>query len=506
MATFPPRKLGEQVPDSPHAVCVHFPTLADVIRYEEGEEAVLSQLHGGYPRFVLHPFIRDLADHLKTVRGLSGRDLSLLPSRRSARELADYVMDDTGAIEEELQFFIYHCEANAENRERCREFLQHTGCSISSRQAEDRLLETGLLFERHKEEVVESRAGMVVRQEVGDLARSGRPDSVLLCNSGMNAFYTVYKAVRDFMESEDRDLWVQLGWLYLDTNRILERFGESVGKTEVFLDIHDHEKVEAWLERNGHRVAGCVTEIPTNPLLGTVDLQWLRDLADRHGFILIIDPTLASSYNVDVLPYADVLIQSLTKYCANEGDVIMGAAIFNTRRSLSMELLARSVGHHDPPYKRDLERLAYQVGDTPGIIRQVNQSAALVASFLNEHPAVERVYWAYSKWTRSEYEKIGRWPLCPGGVLSFLPKGRPEVFYDRCPLVKGPSFGTRFSILCPYIYLAHYDLISSEKGRARLAEAGLNPGLMRLSVGLEEPEWIIEALRIGLEGGGAEAD
>lgn len=505
MSKFSPRQLGEQVPDSPHAVCVHFPALADVIGYEEGEETVLSQLKGGYPRFVLHPYIRDLADHLKTVRGLSGRHLALVPSRRSARELSEYVLDDSGAIEEDRQIFIYHCEANEENRRRCREFLQHTGCSISSRLAEDRLLETGLLFERHVEEVVESRAGIVVRQEVGDLARSGRPDSVLLCNSGMNAFYSAYKAVRDYMESEERDLWIQLGWLYLDTNRILERFGESVGKTEVFLDIHDHERVEAWLERNGQRVAGCVTEVPTNPLLGTVDLDWLRCLADRYGFILIIDPTLASSYNVEVLPYADVLIQSLTKYCAYEGDVIMGAAIFNTRRSLSMELLARAVGHHEPPYKRDLERLAYEIGETPGFIRQVNRTTALVASFLEEHPGVERVFWAYSKWTRSEYEKIGRWPLCPGGVLSFLPKESPEAFYDRCPLVKGPSFGTRFSILCPYIYLAHYDLVSSAEGRARLAEAGLNPGLMRLSVGLEDPETIIEALRVGLEGLAEEA-
>ena len=70
--------------------------------------------------------------------------------------------------------------------------------------------------------------------------------------------------------------------------------------------------------------------------------------------------------------------------------------------------------------------------------------------------------------------------------------------YDRVALVKGPSFGARFSVLCPFAYLAHYGLVTSRAGRARLYGSGLNPYLIRVSVGCEEPADIARALREGL--------
>jgi cystathionine gamma-synthase len=82
-------------------------------------------------------------------------------------------------------------------------------------------------------------------------------------------------------------------------------------------------------------------------------------------------------------------------------------------------------------------------------------------------------------------------------IVSFTLNTPMAEFYDRCPLVKGPSFGTTFSILCPYLYLAHYDLVSSGTGKQRLEEAGLEPDLLRLSIGLEDPDWIIGALQVG---------
>ncbi|MEC9123314.1 MAG: hypothetical protein VX969_04150, partial [Verrucomicrobiota bacterium] len=71
-------------------------------------------------------------------------------------------------------------------------------------------------------------------------------------------------------------------------------------------------------------------------------------------------------------------------------------------------------------------------------------------------------------------------------------------FYDNLPMLKSPSFGTRFSLCCPYVYLAHYKLIKSETGLEELKRAGLSPFLCRLSVGSEQPDQIIDAVDEGL--------
>ena len=74
-----------------------------------------------------------------------------------------------------------------------------------------------------------------------------------------------------------------------------------------------------------------------------------------------------------------------------------------------------------------------------------------------------------------------------------------ERFYDAVRLPKGPSFGMTTTLLCPFIQLAHYDLVTSEAGRAELAAGGLSPDLMRLSVGTEPGGAIIAAVAGGLE-------
>jgi cystathionine gamma-synthase len=66
--------------------------------------------------------------------------------------------------------------------------------------------------------------------------------------------------------------------------------------------------------------------------------------------------------------------------------------------------------------------------------------------------------------------------------------------YDRLRLPKGPSFGMTTTLVCPFMYLAHYDLVTTEAGRAALAADDLDPDLLRLSVGTEPVDDIIAAL------------
>lgn len=490
--------LGTSVPNSPHAVCVHFPTLRDVIGYEEKDPATVGEIRAGYPRFVENPLIGMLREHLVDKHGLDGRCVYPVNSVRAGREMSEYVLSDTADWFRDGSLAVFHCEDDAEAARRCREFLQHTGCGVSSRHAEDVLVAAGVLKAPFREEMKMERGMDLVRFHLSQVFRVQRPDAILLANNGMNAFFSVFKAVSEYAEDDGRDIWVQLGWLYLDTGKILEKFTYFGTRHVVFPRIDDLDALERFLEEKGPRVAGLVLEVPTNPLMQTADLPRLRRLADAHGFVVVVDPTLASPYNIDIVPYADIVVNSLTKYAGSEGDVLMGAIVFNPSRAHTRHLLPGVVAHHEPPYTRDVARMAVQIERYPNLMKAVNMATVQVASFLEVHPKVKRVYWAYSKPFRERFEQINRWPISPGAVVSFELGGDLEAFFDACPLLKSPSFGTRFTILCPYMHLAHYDLVTTREGRETLAEAGLSPNLLRLSVGLEPPSEIIAALEKGL--------
>ena len=83
-------------------------------------------------------------------------------------------------------------------------------------------------------------------------------------------------------------------------------------------------------------------------------------------------------------------------------------------------------------------------------------------------------------------------------MISFVLKLDLATFYDRLLLAKGPSFGMTQTLACPFMYLAHYDLISTESGRAYLDQAGINAELIRFSIGAEPADEIIEALDYAL--------
>jgi cystathionine gamma-synthase len=112
---------------------------------------------------------------------------------------------------------------------------------------------------------------------------------------------------------------------------------------------------------------------------------------------------------------------------------------------------------------------------------------------------VKRVLTAERGATAGDYAKVSRGPHRPGALITFDLKGDLTSFYDAVLLPKGPSFGLKFTLLCPFLWLAHYDMVTTEEGRARIRAANLDPDLVRLSVGTEPPEVIIAALKEALD-------
>jgi cystathionine gamma-synthase len=487
--------LGQRFPDSPHAVCVSLPTMADVIGYEEKDSATVAAMKSGYPRFKLPGYVEQLANRT----GNPEDDKILVASDKAAEGLLAF-LGHPGAKAGKVNGIAYvHFPADPDTKAKALKFLQHTGSGLPSRWAEEELKEDGHIGKLHPEETIADDPFGVVTDTLSGLAGVPRED-ILLCNSGMNAFYAAFLATAGIQRENGRGIWIQLGWLYLDTSEILKKFLRPDERVETFLDVFDIVALEAFLDAHKGQVAGIVTEAPTNPMIKTPDMERIYTLAQKHGAILIADPTSATPANVDLLPYADVLANSLTKYAGNQGDILAGAVFVNPSSPYCGELQDTIPEHLEAPYPRDLQRLAHEIGQYQEILDKTNANTLALAEFFQGHPGVAKVHWAYSPDSIANYEKISRRKNAPGGLITIEPTGPLQPFYDRLRMLKSPSFGTEWSMACPFLYLAHYDLVSSQEGRAFLLGHRINPDLVRVSVGTEPAERLIAVFREALEG------
>lgn len=483
--------LGETCPPSPHAVVSSLPTMADVRGYEERDPRVLDRLRSGYPRFVEHVFIRELIAFYLQRESLVGRAGVLIPGRRATQDLVDFSGQGVSSLKVEDALFLVHYNAGDRDlNHRIRKFVQHTGCGISSRQAEDLLLVHGLRDAPHPEVGFAGSAQSMVETQLAALIGCDRKD-VLLCASGMNAFYAGFRAVQEAQSARRRTKWLQLGWLYLDSGCVLKEFLSEEESLDFCYDATDIEAILRSIESCGDELACVVIECPTNPLVQVADLPRIAKAVRACGGVLMIDPTIASVYNIDVLPYADLLTTSLTKYAAHEGDVMIGALALNPDSPHYGDLVLRTSSFYQPPYPRDLARLAEQMGDAPEAVAGMGANARRLADYLKAHPAVKKVHYAGHS---DHFSEVAKNSGSGGAMITIELNGGIEAFYDALEVMKGPSFGTRFTLVCPFMYLAHYDLVTTEKGRGFLSSIGIDPDLIRISVGAESVEEIKQVM------------
>ena len=241
-------------------------------------------------------------------------------------------------------------------------------------------------------------------------------------------------------------------------------------------DAGDLSRLATLLEQE--EIAGLFCEFPSNPLLRTPDLPALHELAARHGVPVIVDDTIGTFFNVDVLPHVDFVATSLTKAISGEGDVMAGALAVNPQGLFADQLPSTSPGGI---YARDLAALERNSRDFPERMRLTNTTALELARFLQTNPAVEHV-WYPGLDPSPVYEELRKPDGGYGAVLSFLPhhatQNTPRIF-EKLQLSHGISLGTKYSLVSPYVQLAHYH----ELAWAR--ECGIDPYLLRVAVGTE---------------------
>lgn len=461
--------LGAPLPDSPHATSVTMPQWRDVTGYEEGDPRVKSQLALGYPRFVIHPSVRSLVHrHLKQGSGLP------FPSLAVARRAAAFVRKQSGCVCEieqiaADQIFLVHChEAGAAA---LKAFWQHCGEIVSSRQAQvalhggHRQLEAGL------------QAKAEVKQRLAELAGC-QADQVWLFPTGMAA---IACAQRVIAKRCPHGSTAQFGFPYVDTWKLQQKFGPRA----VFFHGTGNEldQIRALAAQD---LAAVFTEVPTNPLLHTPPVDALYELLTKAGVPLVLDNTLDTFQNLDVLAHCDLLVTSLTKYFSGKGDVMGGALIINRQSPLADDLHhALLETYEDLLWEGDALALAHNSRDLAARLQRVEHNALSMQRTLRAHPAVARIY-APDPASDPVWQRL-RKPGCDGagGVFSVTLRGgmkQAGAFYDALPLTKGPSLGTNFSLVCPYTLLAHYHELDWA------ASCGVPAHLIRISAGLEEPE------------------
>lgn len=500
MSVFEPIPLGRPIPNTPHAVSCSLPTMHAIRGYEEKDPAITSQLGSGYPRFVVHPYARQLTEYYHLQDDLAGRTLWLASSQNMAIELAEELAQENIVATQHSWDGIHGVSHpdTLENNAHAKLYLQNVGGYLSSREAEDRLVQLGQLPTATAETIFNGDSLAEIRRHLQPLFKDTAAEDSLIANCGMNAIASSLRTLAKRQAKQGRTIWVQLGWLYIDTITLLQRNATQAEEYVHIPDVFDLASIQQLLAENGSRVAGIFIEAPTNPLLQTPDLVAISQLAHDHGAMIIADPSISSPYSVDVLPYADVVVASLTKYTASEGDLTSGLIVVNPSLSDAPDIRQEIADQLEPIYPRDLARLAHEIGETRDVLAQIHRSVAKIVAWLEAHPAINHVYWAHHADSEENYSRIVRSPEMVGSMISFTLHGSLEKFYDRLRLPKGPSFGMKTTLVCPFIYLAHYKLVTSEEGRTELAASNIDPDLIRFSVGCEPTEDIIAALEEAL--------
>lgn len=318
-------------------------------------------------------------------------------------------------------------------------------------------------------------------------------DDVFLYPGGMNSIYNTHRTLRS--ASRVLTQTICFGFPYIDTLKVLEKFNPAGCLFYGRGDEADLDNLEQRLSSGEHFLA-LFCEFPSNPLLRTPDIRRIRKLADQHNILVVVDETIGNFLNVNVLPFADILVSSLTKIFSGDSNVMGGAAILNPA-SCHYRLLkqAWSQEYEDNYWPEDAIFLERNSRDFATRVARINDNAESIVALLKSHSRVRNVFYPTTSDTLSFYDSCKTPSGGYGGLLSatFDSTDDAAAFYDALDLAKGPSLGTNFTLASPFVLLAHY-------GELNWTESlGVPTALIRFSVGLEEKESLLQRVKIALE-------
>ena len=276
--------------------------------------------------------------------------------------------------------------------------------------------------------------------------------------------------------------------VYGGTYAILTDLTGQAGIEATFVDSTNISQVEFAMRPNTKVV---FIESPTNPTIKVSDIRAIADLAHSRGAKLVVDNTFATPYNQNPLALgADVVTASLTKYLNGHSDVTGGIVLGRVDDIARCRELMKQAGSSLNPFDawlviRGLKTFAVRM-------ERHNENAGKVAEFLEGHPAVEDVLYPGLP-SHPQHETAMRQMRGFGGMVGFVVKGGYEgagrVIDGVSLAVRAVSLGSIETLISQPAATSHRYVPQEERERA-----GIEDGLIRLSVGIEDVRDIIADL------------
>lgn len=307
--------------------------------------------------------------------------------------------------------------------------------------------------------------------------------------SGLAAIDTVLKILKS------GDEIVAVDDIYGGAYRLFTHVYEKLGIKVTYVDTTDVANVLNALNANTKLVW---LESPTNPTLKVSDIETIAKIAHQNGSLLCVDNTFTSPILQQPIALgADIVVHSATKYLGGHSDVIAGVLVAKDEElGARLKFLQNAAGNILGPFDswliiRGLETLPLRV-------RQQSASALIIATYLQQHPEVETIYYPGLA-THPNYEIAARQQSGFGGIISFRLKNDTKeaaiTFLQSAQLFHlAESLGGVKSLACLPTEMTHKS-VPDEKKKA----TGVTDGFIRLSIGLEETEDLIEDIKQAFE-------
>lgn len=284
--------------------------------------------------------------------------------------------------------------------------------------------------------------------------------------------------------------------VYGGTYRLFHDVMTNLGLEFSFIKMDSRQAIERAVKPNTRMLW---LETPSNPLLNIVDIEMAVDVARKHNLMTVMDNTFATPYLLRPIEYGvDLVVHSTTKYLNGHCDVVGGALVTSTDELTErVHFLVNAMGVCASPF--DSWLVLRGIATLPVRMRQHMENAGIVANYLNGHPAVKKVFYPGLK-THPGHEIARRQMKGFGGMVSFELKGGIEAV-NSC-LRKLKIFGLAESLGGVDSLAEHPATMSHASMPKEFQEkVGIKEELIRLSVGLENADDLVEDLSQALESG-----
>lgn len=322
-------------------------------------------------------------------------------------------------------------------------------------------------------------------EKVADM--EGADDGVAFA-TGMGAVFGTFAALLD-----SGDHIVSARSVFGSTHTLFTKFLPKWNIETSYFKVDEPEKAEELIQPNTKIL---YAETPTNPGVDVLDINYLGDLAKKHNLILVIDNCFATPYLQQPIKFgADIVIHSATKLIDGQGRVLGGVTVGKKDLIREIYLFARNTGSSLSPFNAWI--LSKSMETLPVRVDRHCQTALTVAQFLEDHPNVNWVKYPFLK-SHPQYELAKKQMSQGGSIIAFEVKGGLNAgrhFFDNIKLLSlSSNLGDSRTIVTHPASTTHSKLSTDDR-----LEVGITDGMVRLSIGLEHHEDIINDLKQALE-------